>query len=292
MSPNSRGTLSARKVGRASAPDAQPTGGATTVDAGPDDAEARNSTVDRALRVLEAFLTGEPELGVLELSRQLDLDKSVIHRILVTLVRRRFLEQDPISRRYRVGLRVWELGQHYLAGHRLEDLADKELTVVAGRHSYATGYLAILDGADVVVVATVRGPGPMNVYIDPGTRIAAELTATGRCLLAYLPEVQMTRLVNKRRQAGLGARTAVTLTALTKELALIRSQGYSLNRGEYVPGIGTVSVAIRGVNGQPLAALTIDFLIAPETESLWEKLPGELAASVLEIERVVNTPGQ
>ena len=259
------------------------------LDVGPED-EARNSTVDRALRVLEAFLVGESQLGVLELSRQLDLDKSVIHRILATLVRRRFIEQDPASRRYQIGLRVWELGQRYLAGHHLEELAEKELTKVVSRHPYATAYLATLDGADVVVVATVRGPGPINVYIDPGTRLAAELTGTGRALLAHLPEVQMIRAVNRRRQAGLGGRPAVALKELSKELALIRFQGHSISRGEYVPGIGTVAVAVRGASGQPIASLSIDFLIAPETEALWSELPAELQASAEEIERVVNAP--
>jgi IclR family KDG regulon transcriptional repressor len=259
-----------------------------SLEIGLEDGEARNSTVDRALRVLEAFLDADSELGVLELSRQLDLDKSVIHRILVTLVRRRFLEQDPVSRRYRIGLRVWELGQRYLPGHDLEELANRELTRIVSRHAYATAYLAVLDGADVVVVTTLRGPGPINVHIDPGTRIAAELTATGRSLLAHLPDAQLTRLVTKRRAAGLGGRTPLPLKDLVTQLETVRSDGVSVSRGEYVPGIGTVAVAIRGPLGVPLAALTIDFLIAPETESLWDVVPGELAASAQEIERVVN----
>jgi IclR family transcriptional regulator, KDG regulon repressor len=250
--------------------------------------EARNTTVDRALRVLEAFLGDEAELGVLELSRQLDLDKSVIHRILATLVRRRFLEQDPVSRRYRVGLRAWELGQLYLVGHDLQELAEKELMNVVSNYAYATAYLATLDGADVVVLATVRGPGPVNVYIDPGTRIAAELTATGRALLAFQPEVQVNRLVNKRRQVGLGNRRAVPLAELAERLATVRDSGYSVGRGEYAPGIGTVAVPIRNSSGVTLAAITIDFMIAPETESFWSELPGALGASAREIERVVG----
>jgi DNA-binding IclR family transcriptional regulator len=275
---------------KAARPAASDNDGARSIlDIAPED-EARNSTVDRALRVLEAFLVGEPQLGVLELSRQLDLDKSVIHRILATLVRRRFIEQDPASRRYQIGLRVWELGQRYLAGDQLEDLAERELTKVVGRHAYASAYLATLDGADVVVVTTVRGPGPINVYIDPGTRLAAELTATGRALLAYLSDVQMARAVNKRRRAGLGGRPSVALSELRKELALIRRTGFSISRGEYVPGIGTVAVAIRGTSGEPIAALSIDFLIAPETEDLWTELPVELQASAEEIERVINGP--
>ena len=257
------------------------------IDIGPDD-EARNSTVDRALRVLEAFLGGDSQLGVLELSRQLDLDKSVIHRILATLVRRRFIEQDPASRRYQIGLRVWELGQRYTSGGQLEDLAETELRRVVGHHPYATGYLAKLDGADVVVVMTIRGPGPVNVYIDPGTRLAAELTATGRALLAHVPEVQMTRAVSTRRQAGLGGRPAMPLMELRQELAQIRERGHSISRGDYAPGIGTVATAVRAANGEPIAALSIDFLIAPETEALWKELPIELEASAAEIGRLVN----
>jgi IclR family acetate operon transcriptional repressor len=238
--------------------------------------------------VLEAFLTGESEFGVLELSRQLELDKSVIHRILVTLVRRRFLEQDPVTRRYRVGLRVWELGQRYLTGPDLEELATRELTKVVGRFPYATAYLTVLDGGDVVVVTTLRGPGPVNLYIDPGTRMAAELTATGRSLLAYLPPREVTRLVEKRRAVGLGGRQP--RTNLSNDLAVVRSQGYSVGHGEYALGVGTVAATVRGFDSQPLAALTIDFLITPETESLWDTLPVELTASVKEIERIVTAP--
>jgi IclR family transcriptional regulator, KDG regulon repressor len=260
------------------------------LDVTPDD-EARNSTVDRALRVLEAFLVDEPQLGVLELSRKLDLDKSVIHRILATLVRRRFIEQDPVSRRYQVGLRVWELGQRYVAGHQLEALAETELEKVVGHAAYATGYFSTLDGADVVVVRTVRGPGPVNVYIDPGTRLAAELTVTGRSLLACLPEAQMLRAVQKRRQAGLGGRSGKALEDLEKDLAQVREEGLSLSRGDYAPGIGTVAVAVRTSDGNPIGALSVDFLIAPETDSLWDEIPINLAASAAEIERVVNAAG-
>lgn len=250
---------------------------------------AHNSTVDRALRVLEAFISHDSELGVLELSRMLDLDKSVIHRILTTLVRRRFLEQDPETRRYRVGLRAWELGRRYFAEHQLEQLAEQELTRVVRQHTYATAYFSTLDNADIIVVSTIRGPGPINVYIDPGTRIAAELTATGRAMLAQLPEVQMTRRVNRRRQVGLGPRAPSGLEELADQLGWIRDRGYSLSRGEYAPGIGTVAVAVRSSEGEPVAALSIDFLIAPETEELWEVLPVELAACAAEIERVIHT---
>lgn len=250
--------------------------------------EAHNSTVDRALRVLEAFLVDRSELGVVELSRELELDKSVIHRILATLVRRRFLEQDPVSRRYRVGLRAWELGRRYLDEHHLEALAEQALTPVVGEHAYCTGYLATLDAGDVVVVATFRGRGPINVYIDPGTRMAAELTATGRSLLACLPVTVASSMVTRRRERGLDGRQAAGVRAVQRELQAISDSGVSISRGEYVPGIGTVAVAMRSPGGEPIGALSVDFLIGPETENLWDVLPAQLADGAREIERALG----
>lgn len=252
-----------------------------------EDGEARNLTVDRALRVLEAFLSGDADLGVLELARQLELDKSVIHRILSTLVRRRFIEQDPVSRRYRIGLRVWELGQRYQISPDLEELATSALSKLVSRLPYCTAYLAVLDGGDVVVMRSLRGPGPINLYIDPGTRLPGELTATGRALLAQLDDREVTRLVEQRRAAGLGGRPP--RSHLAGDLAAIRTQGYSVGHGEYALGVGTVAATIVGPDERPLAAMTIDFLIAPETESLWEVLPLDLIGAVREIEQVLKT---
>lgn len=255
---------------------------------GVDDAsEARNSTVDRALRVLEAFLGEETELGVLELSRQLELDKSVIHRILATLVRRRFLEQDPNTRRYRVGLRVWELGQRFMAGQQLKEVAGRELTEMISSHHYATAYIAELDGGDIVVSSTIVGPGPLNITIDPGTRMMAELTTTGRTMLAYLDRRTVERIVTRRRARHTG-RPLGSLDDLFADLDEIRERGYSTSRGRYTPGVGTVACAVRTTSGAPIMALSVDFLIGDETASLMEKLPAELARCVTEIERVAH----
>jgi IclR family acetate operon transcriptional repressor len=249
---------------------------------------ARNSTVDRSLRVLEAFLGEENELGVLEISRQLDLDKSVIHRILATLVGRRFLEQDPVSRRYRVGLRAWELGQRYMAGQLIEVIAERELTRMIANHPYATGYLAQLDGGDIVVSSTIRGPGPINLTIDPGTRMMAELTTTGRTMLAELDPRTVEQLVLRRRQYQPEGRDPGSLEDLQADLVEIRKRGYGVSNGRYTPGVGTVAFAVKNATGDPLVALSVDFLAGDQTKSLMTDLPGEIAECIRQIEHVLR----
>jgi IclR family KDG regulon transcriptional repressor len=248
--------------------------------------DAKNSTVDRALRVLDAFLTEERELGVLEIARMVELDKSVIHRILTTLVRRGFLEQNPVSRRYRVGLRAWELGQRYVAGHQLEELATAALTRVVENHPYTTGSLSVLDGADVVVLLAVRSAGPVSVYVDPGTRLPAALTASGRAVLAYAKLDEVTVAV---RGGGAAGHPRPRAAQVARDLAEIRATGHAVNRGVYFPGIATIAGCVRDSAGTPLGALSVYFPIAPETEDLFAKLPDALHDAVEEVSRGLAT---
>lgn len=252
-----------------------------------EEGEAKNTAVDRALQVLEAFLVDRERMSLAELSRVLNLDKSVIHRILATLVRRRFLEQDPDSKRYDVGLRMWEIGQRYMAASPLEELAQEALASVVSRHSYATGYVATLDGDQVVVVSTVRGRGPVNIYIDPGTRMPAALTATGRVLLAYLPVDRLRRIIPRLSAQRRGRPGSRPVESLDEELKEILERGYAENRGEYFPGIGTVALCVRNADTGPMAAIAVDFPIAIETENLFDDLPGQLREAVTNLGRLV-----
>ena len=250
---------------------------------------AQNSTVDRALRVLQVFLDKGNDLGVLEIAATLDLDKSVVHRILATLVRR-FLEQDHATRKYRVGLRVWELGRLYVSGVQLEELAMERLTTLMGGLSYTTGALSILDGAEVVVLTCVRGPGPFNITLEPGLRLPAALTATGRAMLAYLPAGELESLsadLLEQRQHS----SVRSMDDLLKELARIRKQGYATNRGEYFPGVGTVTACVRDRTGGPLLGISVEFPAVPETEPLWEILPDRLTSLVQDLEESLPDDG-
>lgn len=251
---------------------------------------AKNSTVDRALRVLEAFVVDQPDLSLADLSRLLGLDKSVIHRILGTFVRRAFLQQDPLTKRYRVGVRTWEIGQRYVASSPLAELAAEALAGALQHRPYTTGYFATLDGDQVVIISTVRGPGPVNIYIDPGTRMPAARTATGRAMLAHLPEAQVRRLLPRLQAQLQGDGRRGSAQELLDELVRTRRRGHAENRGQYFPGIGTVARCIRDASGAPVAALSVDFPLAPESGPVWDELPRVLQDAVEGLERRIGAP--
>ena len=68
------------------------------------------ASVSKALDVLEAFSYEHPEMALGEIALKLKMGKSTVHKVLQTLLVRGFVTQNPSTRRYRLGLRNWQLG--------------------------------------------------------------------------------------------------------------------------------------------------------------------------------------
>jgi IclR family acetate operon transcriptional repressor len=135
------------------------------------------SVLDRVTGVLDAF-GDDDRLGVSEIARRANLPKSTVSRIVADLVRQRYLDRDGDA--LQLGLRLFELGEAVDRPRRLRRIAYPIMT----RLHELTGEsvaLAVLDGADVVVIAGVVGRGGMS----PGERRPAGNTALGAAMLAH-----------------------------------------------------------------------------------------------------------
>lgn len=139
-------------------------------------------TIDRALDVLCAFSARE-ELGVSEMARSLGLPKSATHRILETLAQRGFLDRGD-NRRYRLGLKVLELGNACRFRLSLVNIAQPVLRELS-MHVNCNSHLAKLDGLEVVDLLRNEYPAPMRIARSPMLRRPAHCTALGKALLAF-----------------------------------------------------------------------------------------------------------
>ncbi len=137
--------------------------------------------VARMVAVLDAFSTQTPELGVAELAERLRLPKSTVHRFLVNLEAGGLLERVPRTGRYRLGLRLLELGGVVIGQMSLLEEAPPLLRTLADL-SCETAALAVLDGSDAVVLETAQPGGPMRPVREPRPAAASAL---GRVLLAW-----------------------------------------------------------------------------------------------------------
>jgi IclR family transcriptional regulator, KDG regulon repressor len=214
------------------------------------------SSVQNAVRLLKQFSAQEREFGVSELARRMDLSKSTVHRLLVTLTEENLVEQSQTTGRYRLGLAVYDLGAAVATGLDLHEAVIgpmEQLRAASGE----TVHVAVLDGREVVYVDRLESPNTMKLFIEVGRRNWAHSTATGKCLLANISDVDLARILDGWRLPALTSRTITDPDALKVELKETRKRGYSINRGESALDVLSVAAPIRDGSGKLRAALSV-----------------------------------
>jgi DNA-binding IclR family transcriptional regulator len=229
---------------------------ATSPSAPPPRSRYRIQSIERAVAILNTFSAEEPELGVTELAERLELHKSTVHRFLVNLEGAGLVERNPRTGRYRLGLRIFELGGLVL---QRMNLWDEALPFLEGlvRDTGETGHLAVLDGGEAIYIEKVEARRALRIPSAMGRGYPAHATNLGKVLLADLPLAQLRELVEER---GLPAMTRHTITdreALEAELARVRDQGYAVDNEEYDEGLRCIGAPIHDHTGRVVAAIGI-----------------------------------
>ncbi len=210
-------------------------------------------TLRKGLAVLEAFEDGPADLTLTELANRLGESPSVIFRILKTLEEDGYIQQNPTSKRYSLGLRTWEIATKALNRIGLTDVARpvlKWLTELTGE----TSSVAVARGTDLLYVAVAEGLAPLRAYVEPGSRIPLHPKASGKAILAF-SDPALLRAVLK---AGLKRFTPATLTSarvLRSRLEEIRKTGLSIAHGEYLTHLSAVAAPIFNPMGECVAAV-------------------------------------
>jgi IclR family transcriptional regulator, acetate operon repressor len=212
-------------------------------------------SVERAVAVLKLFGESEPEWGVTELARRLKLHKSTVSRLLSTLEAGGFVQQDPRSGRYRLGLQLATLAGLALTQYDLRDIARPLLTELAAQVGETTT-LSVLDADVAVNIDQVLGPQPVKHLGWIGRRLPLHCTAAGKPLLAHLTEEELQRIFSQPL-ARYTTRTPTDPAAVRRELEKIRGQGYATAVEEYEVELFGVGAAVRDHRGEVVASITV-----------------------------------
>ncbi len=209
-------------------------------------------SLEHGISILESFTIDSPELGVSELSRLLGLTKSTVHRLVTTLVKRGYLTQDGETRKYRLSLRMYEVGSVAVRTLGLYKVASvlEEL----GARTRETVHISVLSDRAVTYLYSVESTQPVRTHSRLGQRSPVTCTANGKIFLAHFPEPVLQSYLS----AGLPRYSPNTITdmlAFERELDTIRSQGYAVDRQELQEGIVCIAAPIRDHTEKVIAAL-------------------------------------
>ncbi len=212
--------------------------------------------VDRALAVLEALAAAPRGLALGALSASLRLPASSAWRILMTLLRRGFVQRDGDARRFTLTGKLLALGHAATSDRNLVEIAldvMREARDAVGE----TVLLGTLREGSAIALAQVPGSHPFKFVVDPGMTMCLHTAAPAKAMLALLPEREREAILRGMALTRYNERTIATRGAFRAEMDRIRAAGYALDRAEQFEGVHCVAAAIRDAHGYPLASIWI-----------------------------------
>ena len=200
------------------------------------------STVLHALQVLE-FLAESSEAGVSEISRAIGLAPSTTHRLLAALASREFLQQNPKSRKYQLGVKIFQLGSSVANRFGIRQAALVNMEKLSAE-SGETVNLGVLNRTEVVYMEKILNDDPIRVELQVGHSVPAHCTAMGKAMLAFQPPEKLEEIIASIRFEKRTGTTITDVETLRRELAAIQSQGYSIDDGELIEGIKCIAAPV------------------------------------------------
>jgi IclR family transcriptional regulator, KDG regulon repressor len=241
-------------------------------------------SVHKAIQILVLFSLSKPLLGITEISRELKMKKPTVQGLVRTLLKEGFLQQDRETKKYRLGLKIYELGI-ILAGN-LE--INQKASMPAHDLAKKTGqlvHIAIPDRDSCIITLDAYPRSQPFLSRSFGPRSPLYCTALGKAILAFSEPSEIDRYVKEARLIRYTSNTIVEKKQLQKELEETRRRGYSVNREEHLLNRGAIGAPIFERGGRLSAAIS---LVGDPGRIMGEKMDGfatEVMTTAMEISR-------
>jgi len=222
--------------------------------------------VERSLDILEAFLVRRPAMDLDTISDCCQLPKSTAFKILSVLKGRGYVQKDADDGKYRIGFQAYEVGNRYVAGLTVTEVVHPVLRDLAARFPGCSAHLASLAPTETeIVYLDIVSMNVILALVPVGSHYPAYSTALGKCLLAELPEPELSRRLAHVHMPQFTPQTIVDPQALREHLSLVRERGYAMDDEEMAPGNLCVGVPIRDRRGDAVAAISTSHVKAATT---------------------------
>jgi len=241
------------------------------------------SSVKKSLEVLQVFSGDQLEMSVTEISKVLNSHKSSISRILITLASEGFVEKNPQTNKYRLGLKLLELAglvmQRYdlreHAGPHMEELAQELGEIV---------HLALLDGNEIFYLEKKGQGQALTVATKVGGRHPAHASAMGKVLLSGLSKRELADVLAIGPLVKYTPYTITEVPELLKELDRVRERGFALDDEEGFLGIRCVAAPIYNREGKIICAISTT---VPK-QRMGDRRTNEIRKQIVETTRLIS----
>lgn len=205
------------------------------------------------LRILALLSTTDAPISATRIQRELGLPRSTTYHLLRELEDSGFVVHLHEPSTYGLGLASYQMAQAYTTQQPLVRLATKPLARIA-QLAGGSAHLTRLAGSEIVYMHEVRAPGAVSLVTEVGVRLPALTTASGRIMLANLPEAELRAAYNSSGERR-------NFSDVKEELSAYRRQGFAPENQEVSRGQESLAVAVLDHLSRPAAALAVTFAV-------------------------------
>jgi IclR family KDG regulon transcriptional repressor len=212
-------------------------------------------SVERAMDILACFEDAHPEMGIIEIAQAVGLNKTTAYRIATTLLEAGYIERGSDGVKYRLGLRLADLGYRFIRSLDLRREAYPVMFQLVQRFGEACD-LGVFDRGEVFIIEYVKGNQTLAIADAIGMHLPAYCTASGKLFLAYLPGHELESTLSHPLIAYT-EHTLVKPEELLQDFERIHQLGYAVDDEEHAIGERAVAAPIRNSEGKVVATLGI-----------------------------------
>ena len=209
--------------------------------------------------ILEVLMDSKEALGITEVSRRVNLNKSTTYRIVQALRTRDYINQDQGTNKYCLGYKILKLASGALNQNKLREIARKYLEDLSKATSH-TIQLTLLEGNGVVYIDQVEGTDIFQLRLQIGNRGPLHCTAAGKSILAFLTEGELENILKNSKLIRFTDKTITSINHLRDELRTIKRVGFSFCDREYDKSIRAIGAPIISAGSKVVGAVA---LVAP-----------------------------
>jgi len=251
----------------------------------------RIQSVGRAMDILFTIARADRPLSPSEAAARLELERTTVHRLMVTMAASRLLRFDPTTRKYRMGVGAFELGTAYLRAQIEDRVVERIVAGLADEVGYTVSLGALVDHEVIVMIAREAGE-VLTVNSRPGDRLPPHASAIGKLFLAERSDAEIRRILEATGMPRLTPHTITSTAAFLQDITQVRATEVAYARQEAMIGVSSMAVPVRRADGLLVAGLVVAPPAQFATDETFAKLLPLLrrAAKRVEAAAVVQPP--
>lgn len=213
-------------------------------------------SLSRALRLLQAIAHSHDGLTLTELAQTVGLPPSTAHRLLATLQQDRFVRFEPIGNLWQIGVGSFIVGNAFVRTRDVVMMARPRMRRLM-EETGETVNLYVPEEGEAVCMAQVECRQMMRAIARPGGRVAMHCSGVGKALLAWLPEREIGRILERHGLPRITEKTLLTPRALRTDLERTQERGFAIDDEEHAVGLRCVAAPVLDEHGAPLAGVSV-----------------------------------